>query len=272
MSAFDQLPDGWSTGARGYATQFMDHTRPFAADAIDLLGLEPGTTLLDVAAGTGAATLDAAARGISVIATDFAPGMVDELRRLAAEQGVTDAVTAEVMDGQALTLPDDSVDGAISMFGWMFFPSTDAGLAELRRVVRPDGRIALGIWNLASFQLRQLITAAMAEVRPDLTLDMAAPRWARLGDPAVFTAEVEAAGFVDVAVHTVSHRWSFADPRSYFLTMGEWTPVWKPVMDLLADDERSAMADGFVEVVRAAEATPEGVTSAADICLGTVPD
>lgn len=271
MTSYDQQPDGWSSGASGYATQFMGHTRPFAADALDLIGVDAGTHLLDVAAGTGAATVEAAQRGATVRATDFAPGMIDELRRVVDAATPPGAVTAEVMDGQALTLEDDSVDAAISMFGWMFFPDTDAGLRELLRVVRPGGRIALGIWNLASFQVRELVTQAIATVIPDATPSMAMPAWARFGDPGVFVREVEEAGFVDVAVHTVSHRWTFPDPRTYFATMGEWTPVWKPVMDALAEEDRSRMADAFVDIVRAADATPEGITSAADICVGTVP-
>jgi ubiquinone/menaquinone biosynthesis C-methylase UbiE len=271
MSAYDQQPDGWSNGAGGYAAQFMGYTRRYAADALDLIGVGPGTHLLDVAAGTGAATLEAAGRGATVTATDFAAGMVDQLRRGVEAAGHTATVTAEVMDGQALTLADDSVDAAISMFGWMFFPDTDAGLRELRRVVRPGGRIALGIWNGERFQLRALIGEAMTRALPGFELPVTAPTWARIFDPAVFAAEVERAGFVDVAVPTVCHRWTFDDPRSFFETMPEWTPVWQPLLDHLSPADRARMADAFAEVVRAAEAEPDGIQVAADIAIATVP-
>ncbi|MDQ2650988.1 MAG: class I SAM-dependent methyltransferase [Actinomycetota bacterium] len=272
MSSYDQLPEGWSSGAGGYAEQFMLHTRPYAADALELIGVGSGTRVLDVAAGTGAATLEAAGRGATVVATDFAAGMVDQLRAQVERAGLSGSVSAEVMDGQALTLPDDSVDAAISMFGWMFFPDTDAGLHELHRVVRPGGRIALGIWNLEGFALRQLIGAAMAEALPGFDPGTGVPSWARIGDPAVFRSEVERAGFTDMVVHTVWHRWELPDPRSFCETMGEWTPVWKPVMDRLTADERARLADAFVNAVRAAESQPNGIQVAADICTATVPE
>jgi 16S rRNA G966 N2-methylase RsmD len=69
-----------------------------------LLGLIGDTArlrLLDVAAGTGVVAVEAARRGAEVLATDFAPGMVEVMRRRFAAEGLS--AQAEVMDGQALT-------------------------------------------------------------------------------------------------------------------------------------------------------------------------
>ena len=271
MTAFDQQPEGWSSGASGYAEQFMGHTRLYAADALELMGVGVGTTLLDVAAGTGAATLEAAARGATVVATDFAAGMVAQLRTVVDAAGLGAAVTAEVMDGQALTLTDDCVDAAISMFGWMFFPDTDAGLHELRRVVRPGGRVALGIWNGEGFGLRQLIGQAMTQVFGDSLPPQEPPSFARLFAHDTFAAEVAAAGFTDTAVHTVWHRWTLADPRTFFETMPEWTPVWQPIKQHISDADWTRLANAFVDEVERTERDPQGLAVAADICVGTVP-
>ncbi len=72
----DQLPQGWSDGATGYEENFAGFTGLYADTVLDLLEVGAGTGLLDVAAGTGATSLRAAARGATVLATDFAPGMV----------------------------------------------------------------------------------------------------------------------------------------------------------------------------------------------------
>ena len=111
--------------------------RPYAITTLDLVGLTHCTDqvrLLDVAAGTGVVALEAARRGAEVLATDFAPGMVEVMRRRFAAEGLD--ARAEVMDGQALSLHDQSFDMGTSTFGLMFFSDPLAGLRELRRVLR----------------------------------------------------------------------------------------------------------------------------------------
>ena len=89
--------------APGYADAIAPIMRPYAITTLDLLGLTNCTDpvrLLDVAAGTGELALEAARRGAEVLATDFAPGMVDVMRRRFATERLD--ARAEVMDGQAL--------------------------------------------------------------------------------------------------------------------------------------------------------------------------
>lgn len=123
--------------------------RPYAITTLDLLGLtngRPRPRLLDVAAGTGEVAAEAARRGAEVLATDFAPGMVDVMRRRFATERLD--ARAEVMDGQALGLEDESFDLGTSTFGLIFFPDPLVGLRELRRVLRPGGRVAIASWDI----------------------------------------------------------------------------------------------------------------------------
>ena len=165
-----------------YDAAFAPITGNFADEALDHLGVGPGVRLIDVAAGTGAATLRAARRGASVLSTDFAPGMVDLVRERADEQGLGDRVETAVMDGQALDVDDGSFDASISMFGVIFFPDIDAGLRELARVVRPGGRGAVGAWLLDGYRLLDLVTAAVRRIVPDAPERGPVP-WAELGRP-----------------------------------------------------------------------------------------
>ena len=127
----DQRPEGWSDGAAAYDEWFAPVSSRFAINALRLLGLGPGQRLLDVAAGTGALTLQAAEAGLDVLAVDFAPGMVRLLRQRLSDGGLDARV--EQMDGQALGCDNASFDAACSMFGLIFFPDLDAGARELRR-------------------------------------------------------------------------------------------------------------------------------------------
>ena len=135
-----QRPEGWGPGAARYHTVFAPFTGAFAADLVDVLAIGPTDTVLDVAAGTGAFARRAAARGADVLATDFAPGMVDTLRRVTAEEPGA-RLRVAVMDGQALDVDDDSFSVAASNVGVIFFPDIAAGLRELARVTRPGGRM-----------------------------------------------------------------------------------------------------------------------------------
>ncbi len=141
-------PEVWSSVARGYDDAIAPMMRPYAITTLDLLGLTGGRArlrLLDVAAGTGVVAVEAARRGAEVLATDFAPGMVDVMRRRFAGEGLD--VRAEVMDGQALGLDDESFGLGTSTFGLIFFLDPLVGLRELRRVLRPGGRVGIASWT-----------------------------------------------------------------------------------------------------------------------------
>ena len=97
----------------------------------------PGTRLLDLGAGRGAVTGPALARGALVTAVDAAPGMV---ARLAADHP---GATALLMDAQHLDFPDSTFDTVLATFVFCSVPDPVRGLRELRRVVKPDGKILL---------------------------------------------------------------------------------------------------------------------------------
>jgi SAM-dependent methyltransferase len=78
---------------------------------------------------------------VHVISTDLSPVMVEAARR----RGLPD-VEHRVMDMQAIDLPDASVDGVVSRYGYMLVPDPALALQETRRVLRPGGRLAFATW------------------------------------------------------------------------------------------------------------------------------
>jgi SAM-dependent methyltransferase len=114
--------------------------------------------VLDVAAGSGNATLAAARRFASVTSTDYVPALLERGRRRADAEGFAN-VGFEVADAEALPYPDASFDVVLSTFGVMFAPDHQRAAAELMRVSRPGGRIGLANWTPAGFlgQLLRLI-------------------------------------------------------------------------------------------------------------------
>lgn len=245
----DQLPEGWSLGADGYHDNFAGFTGAYADEMLDLLEVGVGTSLLDVAAGTGATSLRAATRGAIVTTTDFAEGMVEVARRRLHDAGHHDA-RVHCMDGQRLDLPDDAFDAGVSMFGLMFFPDTAAGVAELRRVVRPGGRIGTATWDLDGFPMHRLIGAALEAAVPDLSgQERPAPTWSALGTPAGLEALFVEGGLDQVQVRRVERPWHFEDPARFFRDMPSWSSPVRPLFEMLPADRVDAGAQAFARVV-----------------------
>jgi SAM-dependent methyltransferase len=109
----------------------------------------PGDAVLDIAAGSGNAAIQAAIRGADVVASDLTPELFEPGRRRAAEHGVE----LEWVEADAEDLPfeDGRFDAALSTFGIMFAPRQSVAATELARVVKPGGRIALCSWRPAGF-------------------------------------------------------------------------------------------------------------------------
>lgn len=134
--------DHWDGAAERYEKSAHPYTARYVDAALAGVPLTPASRVLDVAAGTGALTLAAAATGAQVLATDFSPGMTARI----AAHGLPN-VDARVMDGQALDLPDAGFDAVFSIFGVFMFPDWRKGLAEMARVTRPDGFGVVAVWE-----------------------------------------------------------------------------------------------------------------------------
>jgi ubiquinone/menaquinone biosynthesis C-methylase UbiE len=108
-------------------------------------GIEPGMEVLDVGCGTGNATIPAARAGARVTGLDFSP----DLLAIARERGADAMVEIDWVEGDAQQLPfeDASFDRVLSVFGHMFAPDQERTAAEMRRVLRPAGAIAIACWT-----------------------------------------------------------------------------------------------------------------------------
>jgi SAM-dependent methyltransferase len=243
----DQRPGGWSDGAAAYDEWFTPVSSRFAVNALRLLGLEPGERLLDVAAGTGALTLQAAAAGVHVAAVDFAPGMVDILRRRLADAGLRADV--EQMDGQSLGYGSASFDAACSMFGLIFFPDLDVGAGELRRVVRPGGQVLVAAWDRSGFPLQEAVERALQTAVPGLTRPGEPPPAFRVADPDTLGALLARAGLREVTLLEVSHDWTVRDPAALFRSLPLWAAPMRPVFDRLAPAQIERAAAAFAEAM-----------------------
>ncbi|WP_433302189.1 class I SAM-dependent methyltransferase [Actinoplanes sp. CA-030573] len=122
---------------------------PIAEELVQAADLSAGARVLDVAAGSGNAAIAAARCGCRVVASDYVPSLLDRAReRVAAERLAMDFETA---DAENLPYPDGSFDAVLSVVGAMFAPDQERVAAELTRVARPGGTIAMANWTPEGF-------------------------------------------------------------------------------------------------------------------------
>ncbi len=133
----------WASG--DYPSMVETFLLPLGPRLVEAAGIEPGQRVLDVAAGTGNASLPAAERGAEVIASDLTPELFEAGRARAAAAGVE----LEWAEADAENLPFDagSFDVVMSSIGAMFAPRHQQVADELVRVCRPGGTIALLNWT-----------------------------------------------------------------------------------------------------------------------------
>jgi SAM-dependent methyltransferase len=116
---------------------------PVAHDLIELAELRPGEHVLDVACGTGVVTRLAAEQvgGGAVAGVDINPGMLQVARNVAGDT----AIEWHEASAEALPLGDATFDVALCQMGLQFFPDRPGALREMRRVLRPGGRVVINV-------------------------------------------------------------------------------------------------------------------------------
>jgi ubiquinone/menaquinone biosynthesis C-methylase UbiE len=121
--------------------RYSERKIAFYAEPLNQLALAPGLTLLDAGCGPGGYLPILAGRGVDVVAMDLSPGMVRESRHRAAELQLSARIVQA--DIQALPFPDASFDRAMANHMLYHVPDIGAALRELRRVLKPGGRVVL---------------------------------------------------------------------------------------------------------------------------------
>jgi SAM-dependent methyltransferase len=173
---------------------------------LDLAGVEPGSKVLDVAAGSGGQSMVAARRvgpqGL-VLATDIAPRILELAESAARCEGLT-WVATHVADGEDLDVEPGHFDAAISRLGLIYFPDRARALAGIYRALRPGGRFAAVVYSTPD--RNQFCSIPVGLIRERAALPPPAPGQPgpfSLGSVATLEAELAGAGFTDITVETL---------------------------------------------------------------------
>jgi SAM-dependent methyltransferase len=205
----------WQRAAAGWDSEraFVSHaTRPLTRWLEEALAPRPGETLLELAAGPGDTSLELAPRvgpAGRVLCTDRSPAMVEAAERAARARGL-DWVECRVVDAEALDLPEASVDAAFCRLALMLMPDPRRVLEELRRVLRPGGRLAVVVWDAPEHNAWATALWEVLESRTDLPPAVpGGPGMFALGDPGRLEALLVSAGLDVRGLDRVSMAWEY---------------------------------------------------------------
>ncbi|MBR0851546.1 class I SAM-dependent methyltransferase [Bradyrhizobium diazoefficiens] len=163
------------------------------------------STLLEIAAGTGAVTRAVAAAlpaDVRYVATDLnEPMLAVAMQR----QGEDPRMSWRQADALALPFDDASFDLVCCQFGAMFFPDRTKGFAEAKRVLKPDGTFLFSVWDrIADNVFADDATIALGKMFPENPPLFMARTPHGYHDKAVIRADLERAGFADISIETLS--------------------------------------------------------------------
>ena len=191
---------GWERQAPTYDDVMGRVTSRLVGPLLEAAGVQQGSRVLDVATGPGYAAAAAADLGASVVGVDMAPAMVELARRLHP------TVEFRVAQAEALPFEDDSFDAVISNFVAPHLSRPELAVAELVRVLRGGGRLALTTWDAAD-RMRFLgvfldsFAEAGATPPPDIP---AGPAFFQFADDEKFAKLLTGSGLNGVEITTVA--------------------------------------------------------------------
>lgn len=261
----DEAREAWSRGDYGMLSRAL---APAAATLVQSVAAGERHAVLDVGAGDGNLTLAAAAAGARVTAVDLSPKLVDAGRARSRDAGAV--VRWQVGDAEQLPFADNSFDLVLSNFGAMFSPRPRVASAELVRVARPGGVIAITTWSSSGFMGRLLdLTAQLAPVPRDVARPS---RWGRYESAFLWLGSVVDEfemdnGSLELSFESQEDAW-----RSLSTSPGPLAAALERAGDERRRDARSTFA-GLVDSFAAApaSASPVRVTASYALLRGRKP-
>jgi SAM-dependent methyltransferase len=273
---WEQAAAGWGKRADGVRATGM----PVSAWMIDHAGLQPGHRVLELAAGPGdtgfmaaelikqpddgGAARDSEAGGRAgrvppgtLVCSDHAEAMLDVARARAADQGI-DNVEFVRLELEWIDLPAASVDAVLCRWGMMLAVDPGAAAREMRRVLKPGGRVALAVWNEAKLNPWATIPGrALIELGHAEPPDPNAPGMFALAPASRLADLLESAGFTDVLVESVEVNRPRDDLDAYLGETLDLSRIFADAMGQLSEAQRDEVKRKLIELTKPFE-QPDG--------------
>ncbi len=251
-----EILDRWERAAAGWgrrAQRWREFGMPVSVWMVEHLGLQPGQRVLDLAAGpgdTGFLAAELVKPGGVLISSDASEPMLEVARARAHELGV-DNVEFKRLELEWIDMPTASIDAVLCRWGVMLTVDPPASVQEIRRVLRPGGRVALAVWDVAQSNAWATIPdRALVELGHAPPPDPDAPGMFSLSAPGRLQEVLEEAGFVDVLVQSLEMPHA---PMTADEIVGEkldLSRAFADVYETLSSERRRLVTDKVAELAR----------------------
>ena len=220
---------------------------------LEMAGITSGYRVLDVAAGAGEQSIMAAKRVSPsgyVLATDLSPNILEYAKQMAQQAGINNIET-RVMDGENLTLEDETFDAVISRVGLIYFPDQQKALKEMLRVLKPGGKVAAIVYSTPEknkfFSVPVSLIRNRAKLPPPLP---GQPGPFSLGAEGIIEKAFSQAGFKNVRSELVAAPLLLPSAKECIRFEKESFGALHQLMSNLSDAEKESVWD---EIERALE-------------------
>jgi O-methyltransferase / aklanonic acid methyltransferase len=228
-----------------YDSTGVDFFGQIARTLIGHAGLRPGSTVLEVGCGAGAALVpasEAVGPNGRILGIDLAPGMVQRAQRVVEQLGL-DNVRVELGDAEAPPTAPASVDAIVASLVLFFLPDIDLALERYAETLVPGGTLAFATFGADDDW--EPLDRLLASFVPDAA---GAPEDEWFGSSAGIRAKLRTHGFADVSIEDVEHPVDFPSVASFH--EWTWSTGWRATWSAIPPDRRGAAkaaVDGFLE-------------------------
>ena len=266
----------WDASGAGYdawGATIQSMIRSSAEHMMDAMGVEEGSSVLELACGSGAFTQLLAERvGVDgrVLATDLSQGMV-ALAGANADRAGLSQVDVREMDGEVFEFDEQRFDSVVSSLGLMFFPDPESSLRSQTRSLAPGGRVgAIVISGPAAnpfFSVPAQIIGTRAGIAPPAP---GLPGPFALGAPGQLASLFEEAGLSSVSAQTIPATVQLESVDEHLRFLKDAFGALHMLMRSMSDDEKADTWDAVAEALAVYQG-PDGFVSPAEliVCTGT---
>ena len=242
---------GWSEVANDYQEITVPFLAQYLPELIDAAGLKPKMNVVDVGAGTGLASMEAARRILPegrVLATDLSDRMLELARTIFEKNGI-DNIDIYNMPAELLDIDSETFERVICSFSLPFFQEPEKALREMHRVLRFDGKLALSTW---AAQNRAPVLGIMDTALKDLLPvqeDDSPPSVFAFGDEDTFNVALEEVGFENVQITSITHSARYKKAEDYWDRLYRTGPELRDIVAGLAPEQVDSLKSRVVEDV-----------------------
>jgi SAM-dependent methyltransferase len=211
---------------------------------LEIAGISTGQKVLDIAAGAGEQSITAAKKvgpTGAVLATDISSNILSYASKLAKQAGINNIET-RVIDGENLTLEDETFDAVISRVGLIYFPDQQQALREMRRVLKRGGKIGAIVYSTADRNGFFSVPVSIIRRRANLPAPLPGqPGPFSLGAEGILEKAFEQAGFINVKTVRIDSPLRLSTAKECVRFEKESFGALHQMMSILSEQEKESV-------------------------------